>query len=325
MIKLPGIIATLFITALVAWMGCDLLYRGAAGLHARLFVLKLHGTLGAPAESRRCWPAPASLSAWRPFLAALVSLPLAVAYTGLEALAGLREEWFARPSISASACRASSGALWQVHSFGGYCGFGFSLLSGVLTLACLLAPIMTTGFITGLEMVENDIREAMRRTRCRPLARRRGVRWCRRGASRSHSSSGAGGRARLLAMQRRSSLPRRCGHANAALALRSRRHALASSSSISCGTVPGGQKRRLFSRRRLIYHHARDSISHHDADAGGALRPVITLSYQNFRLSVGKTMILDGIDLELLGPGVVALAAVLRVSAKARCSTPPNA
>jgi phosphate transport system permease protein len=34
MIKLPGIIATLFITALVAWMGCDLLYRGAAGLHA---------------------------------------------------------------------------------------------------------------------------------------------------------------------------------------------------------------------------------------------------------------------------------------------------
>jgi len=34
---------------------------------------------------------------------------------------------------------------------------------------------------------------------------------------------------------------------------------------------------------------------------------VITLSYQNFRLSVGKTTILDGIDLELLGPGVVAL------------------
>jgi phosphate transport system ATP-binding protein len=34
---------------------------------------------------------------------------------------------------------------------------------------------------------------------------------------------------------------------------------------------------------------------------------VITLSYQNFRLSVGKTTILDGIDLELQGPGVVAL------------------
>ena len=34
---------------------------------------------------------------------------------------------------------------------------------------------------------------------------------------------------------------------------------------------------------------------------------MITLSYQNFRLSVGQTTILDGIDLELLGPGVVAL------------------
>jgi phosphate transport system ATP-binding protein len=34
---------------------------------------------------------------------------------------------------------------------------------------------------------------------------------------------------------------------------------------------------------------------------------VITLSYQNFRLSVGQTTILDSIDLDLLGPGVVAL------------------
>ena len=34
---------------------------------------------------------------------------------------------------------------------------------------------------------------------------------------------------------------------------------------------------------------------------------MITLSYRNFRLSVGKTQILDGIDLDLLGPGVIAL------------------
>jgi phosphate transport system ATP-binding protein len=34
---------------------------------------------------------------------------------------------------------------------------------------------------------------------------------------------------------------------------------------------------------------------------------VITLSYRNFRLSVGKTQILDGIDLDLVGPGVIAL------------------
>lgn len=34
---------------------------------------------------------------------------------------------------------------------------------------------------------------------------------------------------------------------------------------------------------------------------------MITLSYRNFRLSVGKTQILDGIDLDLVGPGVIAL------------------
>jgi phosphate transport system ATP-binding protein len=34
---------------------------------------------------------------------------------------------------------------------------------------------------------------------------------------------------------------------------------------------------------------------------------VITLSYRNFRLSCGKTQILDGIDLDLVGPGVIAL------------------
>lgn len=34
---------------------------------------------------------------------------------------------------------------------------------------------------------------------------------------------------------------------------------------------------------------------------------MITLSYQSFRLSAGKTLILDGIDLDLQGPGVVAL------------------
>lgn len=34
---------------------------------------------------------------------------------------------------------------------------------------------------------------------------------------------------------------------------------------------------------------------------------MITLSYRNFRLSCGKTQILDGIELDLVGPGVIAL------------------
>jgi phosphate transport system permease protein len=157
MIKLPGIIATLFITALVVWMGCDLLYRGAAGLHAG-YLFEAPRDLGRSGGIAPMLASTGIIVGLATLLAALVSLPLAVAYTELEAPCALRKIVRSALDIGVGVPRIVWG-LFGGAFFGGYCGFGFSLLSGVLTLACLLAPIMTTGFITGLEMVENDIRE----------------------------------------------------------------------------------------------------------------------------------------------------------------------
>jgi len=157
MIKLLGIIATLFIPALVVWMGCDLLYRGASGLHAG-YLFEAPRNLGRSGGIAPMLASTGIIVGLATFLAALVSLPLAVAYTELEAPAGLRKIVRSALDIGVGVPRIVWGLFGGVF-FGGYCGFGFSLLSGVLTLACLLAPIMTTGFITGLEMVENEIRE----------------------------------------------------------------------------------------------------------------------------------------------------------------------
>ena len=151
MIKIPGFIATLLLTALVAWMGCDLFYRGASGLHAG-YLVETPRNLGPMLANTGIIVGFATL------LAALVSLPLAVAYTELAAPAGLRKIVRSVLDIGVGVPRIVWG-LFGAAFFGGYCGFGFSLLTGILTLACLLAPIMTTGFIIGLEMVESEVRE----------------------------------------------------------------------------------------------------------------------------------------------------------------------
>lgn len=157
MIKLLGIVATLFIMAFVLWMGCDLLYRGAAGLRAG-YLFEAPRDLGRSGGIAPMLASTGIIVGLATLLAALVSLPLAVAYTELEAPTALRKIVRSSLDIGVGVPRIVWG-LFGGALFGGYCGFGFSLLSGVLTLACLLAPIMTTGFITGLEMVENEIRE----------------------------------------------------------------------------------------------------------------------------------------------------------------------
>ncbi|HWM25214.1 MAG TPA: ABC transporter permease subunit [Chthoniobacterales bacterium] len=157
MIRIPGIIATLLLTALVAWMGCDLFYRGASGLHAG-YLFEAPRNLGRSGGIGPMLASTGIIVGLATLLAGLVSLPLAVAYTELAAPAGLRKIIRSALDIGVGVPRIVWG-LFGAAFFGGYCGFGFSLLSGVLTLACLLAPIMTTGFITGLEMVENEVRE----------------------------------------------------------------------------------------------------------------------------------------------------------------------
>jgi phosphate transport system permease protein len=157
MIKVTGLIATLLLTALVVWMGCDLFYRGAPGWHAGYF-FEAPRNLGRSGGIGPMLANTGIVVGLGTLLAALVSLPLAVAYTELPA-----PRWLCR--IVRSTLDIGVGVpriVWGLFGgafFGGYCGFGFSLLSGVLTLACLLAPIMATGFIASLEMVENDLRE----------------------------------------------------------------------------------------------------------------------------------------------------------------------
>ena len=157
MIKIAGIIATLLIVVLAAWMGCDLFYRGASGLHAG-YLTEAPRDLGRAGGIGPMLASTGVIVGLATLLAALVSLPLAVAYTELKAPSGLRKIVRSSLDIGVGVPRIVWG-LFGGAFFGGYCGLGFSILSGILTLACLLAPIMTTGFIGALEMVEDEVRE----------------------------------------------------------------------------------------------------------------------------------------------------------------------
>src|SRR5688500_20001578 len=80
MIKIPGIIATVLLTTLVAWMGCDLFYRGASGLHAG-YLFETPRNLGRSGGIGPMLANTGVIVGLATLLAALVSLPLAVAYT----------------------------------------------------------------------------------------------------------------------------------------------------------------------------------------------------------------------------------------------------
>lgn len=157
MIKIPGIIATLLITSLVLWMGCDLFVRGTAGLHLS-YLTDAPRDLGRAGGIAPMVVSTVVIVGLASILAAIVSLPLAVAYTELEAPTAVRK--FVRTSldIGVGVPRIVWG-LFGAAFFVGWCGLGYCLLSGVLTMACLLAPIMATGFIAGLEMVDDEVRD----------------------------------------------------------------------------------------------------------------------------------------------------------------------
>ena len=74
MIKIPGIIATLLLTTLVAWMGCDLFYRGAPGLHAG-YLWEAPQNLGRSGGIGPMLANTGIIVGWGTLLAALVSLP----------------------------------------------------------------------------------------------------------------------------------------------------------------------------------------------------------------------------------------------------------
>lgn len=160
MIRLWGWLTTLLIVGLVLFIGIDLLVRGWSGFGFDYL-------FGSPENLGRdggIWPILVStaiivLSAT--LIAGVFAMATAVTYTE-----SIGPKWFrlfvhAVLDIGVGVPRI----VWGL--FGGvfFCevlGWGFSILSGIATLACLLAPILTTGFIAGLEEVDERVRDACR-------------------------------------------------------------------------------------------------------------------------------------------------------------------
>lgn len=157
MSKLPGLAATLFLIGLTAWMGLDLLSREGRHWSAAYFT-EAPRDLGRAGGIAPMLVSTGIVVGLGMLLATLVSLPLALAFTELEPPAPLKSALRAVLEVGVGVPRVVWG-LFGGAVFGGYCGLGFSLLTGVLTLACLLSPILATGFIASLEQVELEVRE----------------------------------------------------------------------------------------------------------------------------------------------------------------------
>lgn len=168
MIRGAGALATALLVALTIGIGVDLFVRGAAGFHPDYLVseprdLGRGGGIGPVLVSTGIIVGAATL------LAAALSFPAAVFIAEVR-----RPAWFGRVAhITLNLGVGVPRIVWGVFGaalFGGVLGLGFSVATGVLTLTCLLAPIMTTGFIAGLNAVDPALAE-----QCRALGASRWV------------------------------------------------------------------------------------------------------------------------------------------------------
>lgn len=160
MIRRTGAMATAMFVVLTVGIGADLFVRGAASfgpdyLWSAPRHLGREGGVGPVLVGTGIVVGAATL------LAVVLSFPAAVV------IAEAR-----RPSWFRSFCRVTLNIgigvpriVWGVFGaavFGSALGLGFSVATGVLTLACLMAPIMTTGFVSGLDAVDPALGEQCR-------------------------------------------------------------------------------------------------------------------------------------------------------------------
>ena len=157
MFRRAGAAATLLLIALVLWIGCDLAVRGHSGFYAR-YLVDPPQDLGRAGGIGPLLLNTALVVSLAVALAIALSLPAAILYTELPGPAVLKRPIRALLDVGVGVPRIVWGLFGGV-VFGGFLGYGFSLLTGVLTLACLLAPILATGFIAGLEAVDPELRE----------------------------------------------------------------------------------------------------------------------------------------------------------------------
>lgn len=160
MIRGGGALAAALCVALAIGIGFDLFVRGAAGFRADYLVsgprdLGRGGGIGPVLVSTGIIVGTATL------LALLVSFPAAVFIAEVR-----RPAWcgrFARVTLNIGV--GVPRIVWGIFGaalFGGALGLGFSVATGILTLACLLAPIMTSGFVAGLNSVDPVLAEQCR-------------------------------------------------------------------------------------------------------------------------------------------------------------------
>lgn len=151
-----GVLTTMLLTGLVLWIGLDLLYRGANGFYPG-YLVDSPTDLGRAGGIGPVLASTALIVSLSVGLAALVGLPCAIVYVELLSPNLLRTSYHALVDAGVGVPRIVWG-LFGGLIFGGMMGFGFSVLSGVLTLACLLAPILVSGFISGLRSVDPALR-----------------------------------------------------------------------------------------------------------------------------------------------------------------------
>lgn len=157
MIRHIGAGATFLLVALVIWMGTDLIIRGSEGFHLR-YLIDPPSDLGRSGGIGPMLVSTMMVVFLGTVLACLVSLPAAIVYTQVSGRSWLKQSVHALLDIGVGIPRIVWGLFGGIF-FGGILGFGFSLITGILTLACLLAPILATGFISGLQAVDPSLRK----------------------------------------------------------------------------------------------------------------------------------------------------------------------
>lgn len=156
MVKHAGRLAVFVLLALVLWMGLDLLLRGASSFYPG-YLFDAPRDLGREGGIGPLLVNTALIVSLAVTLATLISLPAAVLYTEL-AGGPLRRLLAVLLDVGVGVPRIVWGLFGGV-VFGGFLGYGFSVITGVATLTCLLAPILVTGFVSGLRAVDPALRE----------------------------------------------------------------------------------------------------------------------------------------------------------------------
>lgn len=147
-----GEVSTLLLIGLVVWMGGDLAIRGAAGFYPG-YLFEAPSNLGRSGGIAPILVSTAIIVLMAVVLATILSLPTAILYTDVLSAGPLKSGLYAILDTGVGIPRIVWGLFGGV-MFGGLLGLGFSVLTGVLTLVCLLSPILATGFISGLQSVD---------------------------------------------------------------------------------------------------------------------------------------------------------------------------